>query len=370
LGPWAPTIGGNSGQGAAYIFEGNFNPDLVISKSVTPASAQPGQSITYTLAFTNSGAGSATGVRITDTIPLSVTGGSVISSGAVITPVNGTRYAWQIGDLAPNDSGVITISGVLSSPLATGIFTNSAVITTTATDSDPLNNSAAVGLTVSNAPPVAADGSNSTAEDTPLSGTLSATDPNGDVLTYTLLTAPNPLSATVAITATSGGYVFTPTLNVNGVISFTFAVSDGLGSDNGVFTVTVTAQDDPPVAGDSSETTPEDTPFSGVFSVTEPDGDVLTYTLLTTPNPLTATVAITDANSGGYIFTPTLNVNGVVTFTFAVSDGLSSSSAGVTVTVTAQNDAPVAADGSNSTPRRYAAQRHPQRQPMWTAPMN
>jgi uncharacterized repeat protein (TIGR01451 family) len=103
-------IGGNGNQGAAYIFEGSFNPDLVISKSVSPDSAQPGQTITYTLAFTNAGAGTATGVRITDTIPISVTGGSVISSGAVITPVNGARYACKSAIWPPTTAG--------SSPLA------------------------------------------------------------------------------------------------------------------------------------------------------------------------------------------------------------------------------------------------------------
>jgi len=247
VGAKSATIGGNSQQGAAYIFEGSFNPDLVISKSVTPASAQPGQTITYTLAFTNAGAGSATGVRITDTVPLSVTGNSVISSGAVITPVNGARYAWQIGDLAPSDSGVITISGVLSNPLAAGVFTNSAVITTTVIDTDPDNNSAAVGLTVSNAAPVAADDSTSTAEDTPVSGTLSATDANSDVLTYTI--AVQSLHGMAIITDANGGdYQFTPALDFNGVTTFTFAASDGDLSDTGVVTVTVNPVNDAPEA--------------------------------------------------------------------------------------------------------------------------
>jgi uncharacterized repeat protein (TIGR01451 family) len=131
-----------------------FDPvsDLSIVKSVDQANAVPGQPITYTLTFFNVGNVQATGVTITDTIPISVTGTSVISSGVAITPVNGTRYVWDIAPLAAGQGGVITITGQLSATLPAGIFTNTAVITTSAQDSDGSNNSSSVGVNV--APPV------------------------------------------------------------------------------------------------------------------------------------------------------------------------------------------------------------------------
>ncbi len=59
---------------------GVFAQDTVITKDVAPESAVPGQTITYTLVFSNAGGALATGVFITDSIPISVTGTSVVNS--------------------------------------------------------------------------------------------------------------------------------------------------------------------------------------------------------------------------------------------------------------------------------------------------
>jgi len=122
--------------------------DVRISKLVTPTVARPGQAITYTLTFSNAGLITATGVVITDTIPVSVTNTTVVSVGVAITRRVGTRYAWDVADLAPGTGGVITITGVLSDPLGPGTFVNSATITTTAVDSDTGNNSSNAQVTV------------------------------------------------------------------------------------------------------------------------------------------------------------------------------------------------------------------------------
>ena len=60
---------------------------LAITKSVDGAAAPPGDPVTYALAFTNNGPDTATGVVITDSVPVSVTNTSVVSTGAVITQV-------------------------------------------------------------------------------------------------------------------------------------------------------------------------------------------------------------------------------------------------------------------------------------------
>ena len=48
-------------------------PDLVIAKSAEPDPVSAGDSLTYTLTITNVGSGLATGTRVTDTLPVSVT---------------------------------------------------------------------------------------------------------------------------------------------------------------------------------------------------------------------------------------------------------------------------------------------------------
>jgi uncharacterized repeat protein (TIGR01451 family) len=130
-----------------------YTSNLTMAKSVTPTMAAPGAAITYTLTFSNAGVITANGVVVSDSIPVSVTHTSVISSGVVITRRGGARYAWEVADLSPGAGGVITITGVLSQVLSAGPFTNTAVITTTAMESDVTNNSDSASVTVSTIEP-------------------------------------------------------------------------------------------------------------------------------------------------------------------------------------------------------------------------
>jgi uncharacterized repeat protein (TIGR01451 family) len=125
-------------------------PDLVVTKSVTPTIAAAGDSITYTITFTNTGTALASSVVITDIVPVEQVGNlSYVSSGVAITQVGGTPYVWEVADLATGQGGVITITGQLSTTLTAGtIFTNTAVITTTAVGDNLGNNSSEAGVTV------------------------------------------------------------------------------------------------------------------------------------------------------------------------------------------------------------------------------
>jgi uncharacterized repeat protein (TIGR01451 family) len=148
-----PRFVDGNGDGSAVVDMGAYEyigayeyqtPEL--HKAVNPTSAAPGDSITYTLTF-SAGTGTATGVVITDHIPMSVTNTTVISHGVPITQQATTRYVWDVADLTPGTSGVITITGVLSDPLPSGVFTNTATIATS-TDSLSSNNESSVGVTV------------------------------------------------------------------------------------------------------------------------------------------------------------------------------------------------------------------------------
>ncbi|RLC77518.1 MAG: hypothetical protein DRJ03_26720, partial [Chloroflexi bacterium] len=131
--------------------------DLAIVKSVNPPTAAPGETITYTLLFSNAGVYTATGVVITDVVPVSLSVQSVISSGVAITDTSTTlpTYTWDVQDLAAGDGGTITITGILSAALPGGhIFTNTAAITSTSgvtmvVDPDASNDSSAAGILIS-----------------------------------------------------------------------------------------------------------------------------------------------------------------------------------------------------------------------------
>ncbi len=129
----------------AFAAYGTAAPDLSLSKSVTPTIARPGDTITYTLIFTDVNGDSVTGVVITDSIPISVTHSnlSYTYTEAQITVRGNISYAWDVEDLGGFGQpvgGIITITSILSDPLPPGTFTNTAKITMTPADSDPTNN--------------------------------------------------------------------------------------------------------------------------------------------------------------------------------------------------------------------------------------
>jgi len=123
--------------------------DTVINKSALPGVADPGKTITYTLAFSNRGYLTATGVLITDVVPVSLTDVSYVGSGVSVTPTGSVSYTWKVQDLAPGASGVITVTGVISPGLRPGIvLINTATITGTTTDSNPDDNSSSASVLV------------------------------------------------------------------------------------------------------------------------------------------------------------------------------------------------------------------------------
>lgn len=112
-------------------------PDLIVTKTVTPAFAVAGSPITYTIAFSNAGP-VGYNVVITDLVPGELISPTVVNTGAVITPTGGITYAWQAGTLLPGAGGLITLTGIVSAP--TGIFTNMVEITATNDDLNPIDN--------------------------------------------------------------------------------------------------------------------------------------------------------------------------------------------------------------------------------------
>ncbi len=122
-------------------------PDVAIAKSVNPTSAMPGDTITYTLAFTNFGIIMAHNVVITDLVPISLTNLNVTNSGATITPTGGLSYVWQVAPLAVGQSGMITMSGKIALTSTAGLWLNTAEINSTG-DFTPSNNMASANLTV------------------------------------------------------------------------------------------------------------------------------------------------------------------------------------------------------------------------------
>jgi uncharacterized repeat protein (TIGR01451 family) len=92
-----------------------FAPNLSLGKAVTPLNALPGERVTFTIAYSNSGFSPASG-WITDVVPVSVTAPTATWTGP-LTSVGGQTFAWNYGPLAVGEGGLITITGVLSGGL-------------------------------------------------------------------------------------------------------------------------------------------------------------------------------------------------------------------------------------------------------------
>lgn len=166
-------VGGAEWERRPVILERQV-PDLRLTKSVTPETATPGDTIIYTLDFSNVGPGVATGVVLTDTVPVSVTGTTVVSSGVQITDMGvAPPYVWQIADLAAGAGGTITITGVLSDPLPASLITNIAEIAAE-NEVDEGDSSPGGSDVTSDAAYVAVDGTPLVCTLNPISGTTHA----------------------------------------------------------------------------------------------------------------------------------------------------------------------------------------------------
>lgn len=93
-----------------------------------------------------------------------------------------------------------------------------------------------------NAAPAADDQSVSTAEDMEVDIILTGSDPDGDSLAFAIVSGPEH----GALSGTPPAVTYTPDPNYFGPDGFTFEADDGLGTDQGLVSLTVTPVNDPP----------------------------------------------------------------------------------------------------------------------------
>jgi VCBS repeat-containing protein len=196
-----------------------------------------------------------------------------------------------------------------------------------------------------NAAPDAANGTGSGNEDQPITGQLSATDPNGDALTFALAQNGGPSHGTVTINP-NGSYTYTPAADYNGTDSFTYTVSDGKGgTDTATVTLNVAPVNDAPLTPGGAATGTEDSNVTGRLTATDVDGDALSFALA--PNGQPANGVVTINPDGTYTYVPHANFNGTDSFTYRVSDGNGGTTTGtVSVNVSPVNDAPTTSNAT------------------------
>ena len=121
--------------------------DLALVKAVTPATAAPGQRITYTLTFSNSGNISSTNVVITDILSTKLTN-VTIASDITITATSSISYIWQLPTLTPDSNGRITLTAHIHPEAASpATLTNTAHIAGTS-DTQQQNNQSSASISI------------------------------------------------------------------------------------------------------------------------------------------------------------------------------------------------------------------------------
>ena len=185
-------------------------------------------------------------------------------------------------------------------------------------------------------PPVAADDTATTLEDTAVDIPVLANDTDVDGDALSVIAVSGAVKGTATINA-DGSVRFVPSTNATGAASFNYTISDGHGgTDVGAVSVTITPVNDAPVAVNDSATTSQGVAVtvSVLANDTDVEGSALSVASVSDPPHGTAV-----ANANGTItYTPDAGYSGPDAFGYTASDGSSTSNvATVSITVTPAN---------------------------------
>ena len=182
--------------------------------------------------------------------------------------------------------------------------------------------------------PVAVNGSVTTDQDTAVAVSLSATDTDGDPLSYSIVSGP----ANGTLSGSGANRTYTPNAGFFGNDSFTFKANDGM-DDSNTATVTISVNqvippNNAPVAANGSVSTDQDSAVAVSLSATDADGDPLSYSIVSGP----ANGSLTGSGANR-TYTPNPGYFGTDSFTFKANDGTDdSNTATVTITVNEVNE--------------------------------
>jgi hypothetical protein len=183
---------------------------------------------------------------------------------------------------------------------------------------------------------------------TQLAVLLTASDPDGDELSYRVTQVPEY----GILIGAPPNLVYIPALGAAGTDSFRFTASDGeLTSAAATIALDIaTAGDRGPVATDSSVTLNEDGSAKVTLKGSDPDGDPLTFGILQFPAH-----GIIAGAPPNLTYRPKADFHGQDLLRFSVSDGKATSDPGtITLTVRSVNDPPIGSPLSLATPEDAA----------------
>ena len=181
------------------------------------------------------------------------------------------------------------------------------------------------------APEFTSDATFSAAENQTAIGTVTATDAEGDEVTFTI--SGDELAITSAGVLT---FVSAPDYETTTSYSATVTASDGTNSTTQEITVNVTNVNDvaPEFTSDATFSAAENQTAIGTVTATDAEGDEVTFTISGDE------LAITSAGVLTFVSAPDYETKDAYTATVTASDGTNSTTQSITVNVTDVNEAP------------------------------
>lgn len=167
--------------------------------------------------------------------------------------------------------------------------------------------------TVIDHPPIANPQSVPTLEDTPLDIILTGSDPDGDPLTFSVVTSPTH----GILSGEAPNLIYSPAANFNGTDSLSFVANDGLmNSEPANVIIDVQAVNDAPVADPQSAITRQSTSILITLSGSDIDNEALTYSIIIPPEH-----GALSGTAPNLIYTPAPGYAGLDNFSFVANDG-------------------------------------------------
>ena len=320
-------------------------------------------SFTYTL---SDGTAAATG---TVSITVTAVNDAPLAGDDTATVAEGGSVAITSATLLSNDSDAdgdtlsVTAAGsavngtvALSADEATVTYAHDGGETTTGSFTYTLSDGTAtatgtvsVTVTAVNDPPAAGNDTATVAEGGSVAiaaATLLSndSDPEGDTLSVTAVGS--AVNGTVSLSNDKATVTYTHDGSETSTGSFTYTLSDGTATATGSVSVTVTAVNDPPVATNDTATVAEGGSLAITSSIllsndSDADGDTLSVTAA--GGAVNGTVTLS-ADNATVTYTHDGGETSTGSFTYTLSDGTAAATGSVSVSVTAVNDAPVAAN--------------------------
>jgi Ca2+-binding RTX toxin-like protein len=361
----AATASDPEGQGLTYTWTQTSGPSVILSNAngATPNFTAPDMAANTTLTFqvavsdgTNTTYDTVNVVVNADDdapsvdagVNQSVDEGATVSLSAIASDPEGQglTYTWT-----QTSGPAVTLSdadGATPSFTAPDMAANTTLTFQVAVSDGTNTTYDTVNVLVNaddDAPSVDAGVNQSVDEGATVSLSASASDPEGQGLSYTWTQTSGPA---VTLSGADGATpTFTaPDMAANTTLTFQVAVSDGTNTTYDTVNVLVNADDDAPsVEAGLNQSVDEGATVSLSASASDPEGQGLTYTWTQTSGP---SVILSNASGATPSFTaPDMAANTTLTFQVAVSDGTNTTYDTVNVLVNADDDAPSVDAGMN-----------------------